>query len=138
MPLWARAVASPPHTTTPRAPPHTPPPLVQALYGRGYHIEVSLLGIGARDAAEERDRIERVTALVRSAAPTARLTEANAGHLRFEAEDLTLSLAFAALERARLGGVLRDFSLSQTTLESVFLRFSKMQEAADDAHTRSG
>ena len=53
--------------------------------------------------------------------------------LRFEVPALTLSTAFAVLEEGKRSGAIRDFSLAASTLEGVFLRFARLQEAADEA-----
>jgi hypothetical protein len=45
---------------------------------------------------------------------------------------LALSAAFAALGAARARGELIEFGVSAASLESVFLRFARAQEAADE------
>lgn len=105
----------------------------------------------AASAAREARRIQRIVDLILPAAPDAKVVESSSGHLRLEAPKVSLAMLFRALEgyRARpassgaLGGgdsseaeeaglTIREYSVSQTTLEAVFLGFSRMQERAEE------
>ena len=67
-----------------------------------------------------------------SAAPSARLVEASPGHLRYEAAAVSLAALFRALESRKAALGVREYSVCQTSLEAVFLAFSRLQERADE------
>jgi ABC-type multidrug transport system ATPase subunit len=120
------------------------PAHLAASYGAGYSIEVSDAadeggggGGGGGGAGGNGTPPPALAAALAAAAPGARLVDANGGVYRYEAAALSLGVAFAALEAARGSGVVRDFSVCQTSLEAVFLRFSRLQEAADEAEARA-
>ena len=101
-------------------------------YGRGYQVEV-------HSARADADAIEPdIRALVARAASAVALVEANCGHFRYEAEDVALARVFEALlgSRERLGIV--DFSVSETTLEQVFLSIGRQRRAQMTALTEAG
>ncbi|RYY36269.1 ATP-binding cassette domain-containing protein, partial [archaeon] len=129
---------------------------LKAKYGKGYTVEVHLQQPasptpgGAAHAAEvmvvaspslagdvSHGTVAAVTTLLNASAHQVRLLENNTGHLRYEVAELHLPQLFRSLEGARAALGIRDFSVSQTTLESVFLRFSRMQESLNDKHERS-
>lgn len=61
------------------------------------------------------------------------MLEHNSTHLRFEVAALKLGSMFRALEASRAALNIVDYSVSQTTLEAVFLSFSRMQDLADES-----
>ncbi|XP_037078455.1 phospholipid-transporting ATPase ABCA1-like [Pollicipes pollicipes] len=97
-------------------------------YGGGYVLEMKLVSGPAADVA---DRLEKVQRLVSELFASAVVEENYGERLRYSIpqEDVDcLSRGFGALQdaKARLG--LEEYSLSQTTLEQVFLRFAREQE----------
>jgi ABC-type multidrug transport system ATPase subunit len=88
-------------------------------------------GSPANDAAAA-ERVTAITALVLQGAPAARLVESSSGHLRFEAPSVSLAVMFGTLEAHKAAAGIREYSVSQTTLEAVFLGFSRLQEQADE------
>ncbi|CAM9161961.1 unnamed protein product [Phaeothamnion confervicola] len=87
-------------------------------YGQGYVVEVR---------ADE-SRHAEVASLMASLSPAARLEERHGGLARYRvpAGAATLSGMFAALEARR--GLVLDYGISQSTLESIFVGFAKRQE----------
>ena len=64
-------------------------------------------------------------AIVRNLCADAKLLEAHAGVQAFEVEEVDMPTAFRQLEAAKAQGELHNYSLSQTTLEQVFLNVAK-------------
>ena len=106
------------------------PAHLAATYGAGYSIELS---VGSASSLRTGEPPPAVVAVVTSAAPAAQLVDANGGVFRFETKKLSLAAAFSTLEAAQRAGTIADFAVSASSLESVFLRFSRRQEAADEA-----
>ncbi|XP_031559324.1 ATP-binding cassette sub-family A member 3-like isoform X2 [Actinia tenebrosa] len=73
--------------------------------------------------------IQRVKAFIDESFPGAVLTDSHAGMLTYQIinEDLTWSQIFGQLERNRESLNIIDYSVSQTTLEQVFINFAKNQ-----------
>jgi ABC-type multidrug transport system ATPase subunit len=104
--------------------------------------------------AREKRRVQKIVDLILPAAPEAKVVESSAGHMRLEAPKVSLALLFRALEgykaRQQVVGaaarstdaagsmssdddpIVREYSVSQTTLEAVFLGFSRLQERAEE------
>lgn len=61
--------------------------------------------------------------------PDAELVEAHFCQLHYQLamKDMKLDTVFQCMERARQQSLLQDYSLSQTTLEDVFIRFASEQ-----------
>ncbi|XP_022381242.1 ATP-binding cassette sub-family A member 7 isoform X2 [Enhydra lutris kenyoni] len=86
-------------------------------------------------------RSESALALVGSAFPGAELREAHGGRLRFQLPPggrCALSRVFAELAARGAEHGVEDFSVSQTTLEEVFLNFSKDQGNEEDHRPEAG
>ncbi|XP_047388210.1 phospholipid-transporting ATPase ABCA7 [Sciurus carolinensis] len=81
------------------------------------------------------DQRERAVAFVVAAFPGAELREAHGGRLRFQLPQggrCTLAHVFGELAAHGSDHSVEDFSVSQTTLEEVFLHFSKDQGQEED------
>ena len=71
--------------------------------------------------------------LVHSLAPNASLDECHNGYSKFTASNsLKLSSTFKLFEARKAELAIEDYSVSQTTLEKVFLSFSKLQKGEEE------
>ena len=108
------------------------PQHLKSRHGGGYRLAIS--GPAAR-AAE-------VDEAVRATFATATLLEAHGGTQSFDVgAQIELAPAFAALELAKEAGMLHTYSLSQTTLEQVFLNIAakaKRQAAGESEEPVDG
>ncbi|XP_062040847.1 phospholipid-transporting ATPase ABCA7-like [Lepus europaeus] len=81
------------------------------------------------------ERHEQAAAFVEAAFPGAQLREAHGGRLRFQlppGERCALARVFGELAARGAQCGVEDFSVSQTTLDEVFLRFSQDQGKEED------
>jgi ABC-type multidrug transport system ATPase subunit len=114
---------------------------LKAKYGGGYSITVKALPEKQGDGQVDDDNCARIRRFMSEKVSSAELTEASVGLLRyrlghsngFREEELQLADIFRAFEDAsREGGILEgcvsDYSVSQTSLEEVFLHFSREAE----------
>jgi len=101
------------------------PQHLKSRHGGGYRVEVSGPAASANAVGE----------LVRTAFGDVKLLEGHGGVQSFEVgASFDLAAAFAALEHAKQSGALHTYSLSQTTLEQVFLNIAaKQREGMADA-----
>ncbi|CAJ1361336.1 unnamed protein product [Effrenium voratum] len=111
---------------------------LKARYGGGYSLAVkSLPGQEAPGSSTEQN-IAQLRAFVRKQVPWARLAEVSVGLLRYRLgqrdEELPLAEVFRRFEDAKdqLAGCLSDYSVSQTSLEEVFLHFSREAGVVED------
>ena len=101
------------------------PQQLKSRHGGGYHIEV-------KGPANTADGVE---ALIKQYFPTANKTDGHGGYLTFEAlpeagassSFFPLGAVFDALEKARSTLGIESYTLSQTTLEQVFLNIAARQ-----------
>ena len=114
------------------------PARLKSLYGSGFKVQVSVAGgAGAAEALRGRLAQEADAGIVR---------EGGAGGssvwgrlVTFLATPgLRLSAAFGVLEAARSGGQVEEYSIAACSLETVFLRFTRMQEEADEREAPRG
>jgi len=100
------------------------PQHLKSRHGGGYRVEVS----GPTATAQA------VNGLVRATFGDVTLLEGHGGVQSFEVSaSFDLAAAFAALEQAKQAGDLHTYSLSQTTLEQVFLNIAaKEREGVQD------
>ena len=81
----------------------------------------------------------KLEALVRRLCAGAKLLEAHAGAQAFEVEaTLDMPTAFRELEAAKGEGDVHNYSLSQTTLEQVFLNVTKRASTPDNVELQPG
>jgi ABC-type multidrug transport system ATPase subunit len=94
---------------------------LKARFGNGYQIEV-------RFSAE--DRFEECMELLRSICEDVEIDEKHGQFLRLKVPALDLGYAFKILEESKMcvSGCIVDYTVSQNTLEQVFLKFARMQE----------
>jgi ABC-type multidrug transport system ATPase subunit len=95
------------------------PQHLKSTHGGGYSVQLS----GPADKADA------MAELVHATFGTAKLLESHSGRQQFDiSSSFDLAAAFQALESAKEAGDLNEFSLSQTTLEQVFLNIAAAQE----------
>eukprot|EP00897_Mesotaenium_endlicherianum_P001456 jgi/Mesen1/1338/ME000013S00825 len=97
---------------------------LKSRFGEGYYLELRTRG------GEESER--QVDRFLRSTFLGAELEEQHMGRARYRLpqKDLSLSKVFRAIEEAKGGLGIEDYSVSQSTLEQVFLSFVKTKEKA--------
>ena len=85
----------------------------------GYHIEIRVGG-GSKN-------LQRIHDFMRRELPSAVLEEEHGGRARYcqPLKDSTLSKLFGRIESASSELCIEDYSVSQSTLEQVFLSFAK-------------
>nr|CAD7255882.1 unnamed protein product [Timema shepardi] len=98
---------------------------LKSKFGRGYTLIVRC----------KADTCGSVSEHITSILPHAKLTDMHHTQLQFELAQgaLTLALVFRMMQQAKQNGLIEDYSLSQTTLEEVFMRFAKEQTAEKDS-----
>ena len=96
------------------------PQHLKSVHGGGYRLELQ----GATATAE------KLTALVHTSFPSAKVLEAHGGYQSFEvARGFDMAKVFRELERAKAELGLENYTLSQTSLEQVFLNIAEKQHA---------
>jgi len=103
---------------------------LKSKYGAGYQLEIK-----TNDSPVD---IEKVKRLVRSLSPQPddlKLLEDFGGKLRYSMPtgSVSLSKLFGEVEKVRNECNIQDYSISQTTLEQVFISFAKKQEDAGNS-----
>jgi ABC-type multidrug transport system ATPase subunit len=121
---------------------------LKSAYGAGYQVELRISGSDEGSQMMLRDFIGTLSPVEAGSLPVAqeggaeyignvKLLEYHGGQVRCELpSDCKLSLAtvFAKIEDARDTLGIQDYAVSQTSLEQVFLRFAKGQQAASKTH----
>mmetsp|Transcript_142195 Transcript_142195/g.246108 ORF Transcript_142195/g.246108 Transcript_142195/m.246108 type:complete len:1392 (+) Transcript_142195:71-4246(+) len=111
---------------------------LKTMYGKGYQLEVRLKKAGQ---AGNGAQIDRLTGFVKSAfSNDCLLLESHEDFIvyqlpRFKQGGLSLGSVFTKLQQARQQYDIEDYSMSQPTLEQVFLRFAKEQQMAASGPT---
>nr|BAN20628.1 ATP-binding cassette sub-family A member 3, putative [Riptortus pedestris] len=95
-------------------------------YGKGYRIIIRC----------KEENILKVKDNIAITLPSLKLAEEHYNQLRYEVSGLRLSHVFEEMEILKKSSLVLDYSISQTTLEEVFLRFAN--EQPDSATGRSG
>ena len=92
-------------------------------FGNGYMINVRCEGDGA----------EAVMQYIHSTIPEAQFREQSYRQLvwHIQPDVLPISVLFQRMEAARVSTAMEDYSISQTTLDDVFIRFANLQR---DSH----
>ncbi|XP_062517550.1 ATP-binding cassette sub-family A member 2-like isoform X2 [Corticium candelabrum] len=108
------------------------PQHLKTRYGKGYTITLRL--------NRHEDSLEVITEFFRQTFPSAILKERHYNMLQFQllADDVCLSHIFTELENRREDFHIDDFSVSQTTLDNIFLGFAKQQrDGIEDCNERA-
>lgn len=97
---------------------------LKSRFGNTYRLHVVL-----EPTAVSPDALHR---FVGSAFPESRLLEAHGAHFTFDVGVLrSIASAFSALESNKAHVGIQSYSISQATLEQIFMRFAKKQELED-------
>jgi len=103
---------------------------LKAKFGEGYSLIIKQVSDVKTQALME---------YVRSTFPGSQLKEQHGALLHYRigrTTGLSWAQLFGAVERARSQYDIDDYSISQTTLEQVFIRFARMQREPQQIHTR--
>jgi len=86
---------------------------LKSRFGKGYHLEINT------DESHEK----AVEDFVQNTFKGAELKEVHAGRLKYEVpqQDISLSGIFAAMEEAKPRFQIKDYAVSQSTLEQIFV-----------------
>ncbi|XP_024080485.1 ATP-binding cassette sub-family A member 1-like isoform X6 [Cimex lectularius] len=84
------------------------------------------------------DDMEKAKTFMVTNLPKSKMVEAHYNQIRYEVKDIQVTTLFSVMERAKEKKIITDYTLSQTTLEEVFLRFANEQvEILDNNHRQS-
>lgn len=97
------------------------PQHLKAKFGSGYLIYIKLAG-------------DKLSVPIESFLPDAVVEESYESHVKFTVpkEKFSLAKAFSQLQSLTEKGEIKDYGISQATLEQVFIKFAKTQAGADD------
>ncbi|KAK7201757.1 hypothetical protein NESM_000241700 [Novymonas esmeraldas] len=99
-------------------------------YGTGFEVTV-------RVAEESRATMAGVELFFETAFPTSELTEVRAGRFTYQLPNtVRLSSVFTALEEHKEKLRIRDYNVSQTSIEQVFMRISEEAELQQEEEHR--
>ncbi|XP_059140192.1 phospholipid-transporting ATPase ABCA1-like [Physella acuta] len=95
-------------------------------FGNGYTIILRVSG--------ENPDVNSIMQFISSNFPSAKLREKHHNMLQYQlgTESLSLSKLFEAMERAKQENMVEDYSVSQTTLDQVFINFARKQTDLTD------
>jgi len=123
---------------------------LKAKYGGGYTLSVKGLPVKEGSGRDASQTLVQIRDFVKAKVPQAKLTEVSVGLLRYhlsqEGQDGDKEVAIgeifrrfeeAGLRGGELEGCLSDYSLSQTSLEEVFLHFSHEAGVVEDPEIRA-
>ena len=115
---------------------------LKAKFGEGYSLIIKLL-VRSEDESSEASlevKTQALTQYGRSAFPDSQLKDQHDGLVHYRvgrAPGLTWAYLFGAVERARSMYDIEDYSVSQTTLEQVFIKFARMQREPQEVKAKS-
>jgi len=116
---------------------------LKAKFGEGYSLIIKLRNCAGDQSASEVSLEAKTRALmdfVRATFPTSQLKDHHDGLVHYRigrAPGLTWARLFGAVERARSRYDIEDYSVSQTTLEQVFISFARMQREPQQVKSKS-
>ena len=116
---------------------------LKAKFGEGYSLIIKLrVTQGAEEAGEPslETKTRALMEYVRSAFPGSQLKDQHDGLVHYRigrAPGLTWAYLFGAVERVRAMYDIDDYSVSQTTLEQVFISFARMQREPQEVKSKS-
>ncbi|CAE7783936.1 ABCA1 [Symbiodinium microadriaticum] len=100
-------------------------------FGAGYQVDVS-----TNSDEKRRESLSAIFAEKDSALAGAVVEEEHAGYFRLRvSNEVDLAQAFTLLENIKQRGLVLDYSVSQGTLEQIFINFAKDQEEERGQHT---
>ena len=111
---------------------------LKSKFGQGYTLVVKMAsddsGVGGGSAP-----IEPLVAYIQQCFPSARLFDSHQGyaHVQVPDPDVRLADVFDVMERAKRELHVQDYNVHQTTLEQVFLAFTRVQTPPKDSNKKS-
>jgi len=99
---------------------------LKAKFGSGYHVKLNY----------DVDAEDKVLAFVKSSFPNSEVAESFPGNLTFRVPDLVVSSTIELFLQNKESLQIRDFGISQTSLEDVFLNIVKTEEAASQGQKK--
>lgn len=104
---------------------------LKSKFGAGYTIMAKL-------NIFDEDRVKAFYSLIQKSFPHSELKEAYEGfvHIHVDEPNLSLALLFRIIESCKQTYSIENYSVSQTTLEQVFLNFARSQLDADELRNR--
>ena len=102
---------------------------LKAKFGEGYSLIIKLR-VSSDDRVSLEQKTQAVMQFVSSTFPTSQLKDQHHGLLQYHigrTEGLTWARLFGAVEKNRSKYDIEDYSVSQTTLEQIFISFARMQ-----------
>jgi len=113
---------------------------LKTKFGEGYSLIIKLRIHEAEGGSSLEARTRALMEYVSSTFPSSQLKDQHDGlvHYRIErSPGLTWARLFGAVEQARATYDIEDYSVSQTTLEQVFISFARMQREPQEINTKS-
>lgn len=102
---------------------------LKSRFGMGYQIEIRCLASRAKDCISLCESIFSSSSSSSSCTSSCIVDEIHGGFIRLKvSNDIDLAHAFQALEESKVLYNIYDYSISQCTLEQVFIQFAKAQE----------
>ena len=112
---------------------------LKAKFGEGYSLIVKIR-VSSGDQFSLEEKTGALMAFVRETFPSAQLKDQHDGLVHYRigrTPGLTWARLFGAVERARSTYDIEDYSVSQTTLEQVFISFARMQREPQEIKSKS-
>ena len=111
---------------------------LKAKFGDGYSLIIKLRVSGDEQSMEAKTRA--VMEFVSSTFPTSQLKDQHEGLVQYHigrAPGLTWARLFGTVERVRSKYDIEDYSVSQPTLEQIFISFARMQREPQEIKQKS-
>lgn len=112
------------------------PSHLRSRFGQRYQLDVSLGQLEGRDEEDAvAAEVERFSTFLRSRCPNAECVETVGWHMRWVVpkDDQSLASLFRLIEQAKEELHVRDYAVSEASLESVFVRLQKESEKSKEA-----
>lgn len=113
---------------------------LKAKFSEGYSLIMKIKGSDMVDSDDLSAKVNRVKTFVDETFPGSFLKDYHEGLLNYQVEtpNLTWSRIFGTIEEAKGKLDIEDYSVSQTTLEQLFISFARKQREPQDQETSCG
>lgn len=100
-------------------------------FGQGYTL-VARLAVAENSCLDAAGNLQQFLAYIEEKFPLSNIFDDHQGYVHFQIpkSDVSLAQVFGVMEQARKDYNVDDYSVHQTTLEQVFLTFTRMQVAS--------
>jgi len=107
---------------------------LKAKFNEGYSLIMKVKGTDAEDAEEVTKKVNTVKQFVSDTFPGSTLKDYHEGLLNYQVDtpNLSWSRIFGTIEQAKNSLEIEDYSVSQTTLEQLFISFARRQREPQD------